>query len=668
MKKYILVLAAIALLTDIYVCMVMHNQIADNAKSYFEKLIEQQRLVAQKQVDSIFTHKHIDVFPIYSRCKPHYIKGSIKKSNSSMFENFMDIAYKKPKLPADVKSTYHVVLEDGYRGSIEDVKSEIRSYNLYNEGAQTGMQQVNMKGLWQTGWGLGVRENWDGGLEGRRIVEYVVTPYAVSYRDENNYVKSYYPIEDILDAAYRFYTNDDKSDYKRNLVSNVGPFINKPYIDNSFFSLEEDTKGNPFLSGISMYADYGTYMYTDLYYVFIKAYGRKCYELVQNKDFINNKKEQYIVKKKNMIVMWGLLSISLLTIICLICSYLIYKDLKESKQTLLKRILSKCNPKEYIKNYDGHLLDIANNIYRQALATDINDDEGIMKLASLAESGLGVVLISKSDIRSLKKICNPKRFMKPYNQEKVAIANELYTKLNQERLSCAEYFDIKKKLILLYEGEETKKTRISFPQMQIKGGDKLLIIILIITSIIYYAKRCVRDDKLDNVELNNSTVNTFKKTADGYESNVQTADESKYSINSLNTGDTPYIKPYGTNYNCSHNQCSGIKVTAPKESDIVVVIKRNNKEGKVISHGYIKARETYQFDIPSGTYQIFFYFGNGWDPDKKMGNGVRGGFVKDEVFSKDKPQKINNSVLSYVLQFQKNGNFSTQSSNRSEMF
>lgn len=101
--------------------------------------------------------------------------------------------------------------------------------------------------------------------------------------------------------------------------------------------------------------------------------------------------------------MWGLLSISLLTIICLICSYLIYKDLKESKQTLLKRILSKCNPKEYVKNYDGHLLDIANNIYRQAIITDVNDDEEIMKLASLAESGLGIVLISKSDIRSLKK-------------------------------------------------------------------------------------------------------------------------------------------------------------------------------------------------------------------------------------------------------------------------
>ena len=256
--------------------------------------------------------------------------------------------------------------------------------------------------------------------------------------------------------------------------------------------------------------------------------------------------------------------------------------------------------------------------------------------------------------------------MKPYNPEKVAIANELYTKLNQDKLSCAEYFDIKKKLILLYEGEETKNSRISFPQMQFKGGDKFIIIILIIASIIYYAKRCVGDYKLDNFELNNSTVNTFKKT--DYESNAQTVDKARYFSNSLNTGDTPYVKLYGKNYSCSNNQCSGIKVTAPKESDIVVVIKRNNKDGKVISHGYIKAHETYQFDIPSATYQIFFYYGNGWNPDKEMGDGIRGGFVKDEVFSKDKPQKINNAVLSYVLQLQKNGNFSTQSSNRSEMF
>jgi hypothetical protein len=51
-----------------------------------------------------------------------------------------------------------------------------------------------------------------------------------------------------------------------------------------------------------------------------------------------------------------------------------------------------------------------------------------------------------------------------------------------------------------------------------------------------------------------------------------------------------------------------------------------------------------------------------------MANGVIGGFIKDEVFSKDQPQEINNAVLSYVLQLHRDGNFSTQSSNKSEFF
>ena len=666
MKKLILVITTIAILVDIIVCMNMYNQIADDAEAYFANVIEQQHSVAQKQIDSLFTHKHADVFPIYSKCTSHYIKGDIKAPKGSLYEDFMDAAYTKPQLPADAKSTYHVVLENGYKYSIADVKSEIRRYNRDKEGVQTGIQRANMKGLWQTGWGLGVRENWTGGIGGRRIVEYIITPYAISFRKENSFVNSFFTIDEILDNAYQFYTEDDQSDYKNSLVSNVEPFINEPYIDNPYYRLEE--QGNPFLSDRSMYADYSTYMYNDLYYVFVKAYGRKIYELVPNEDYINKKREQYIGDEKNMIVFWGLLSISLLTIICLVCAYLIYKDTKESKQTLLKRIKSKCNPKKYVNNYDGRLLDIANNIYSQALVTDINDDEEILKLASLAESELGVVLVSKSDIRLLRKKCNPKRFMKPYNPEKVAAANELYTRLNQEKLSCAEYLEIENKLNILYEGEKTKKAWISFPHVQFKGGDKLIIILLIIASIIYYVKRCVGDEKYNDIKLNNSTGNTIKKVSDDDETNALEVDESNYYGKGLNTGSTPYDKLYGKNYICPYSQCSGIKVTAPEESDIVVIIKRNNKDGKVISHGYIKASETYQFDLPVGTYQVFFYYGNGWNPDKKMSNGIKGGFVKDEVFSKDKPQEINNAVLSYVLQLQRDGNFNTQSSNRSEVF
>ena len=147
------------------------------------------------------------------------------------------------------------------------------------------------------------------------------------------------------------------------------------------------------------------------------------------------------------------------------------------------------------------------------------------------------------------------------------------------------------------------------------------------------------------------------------------SDEDKeYVNNSLSTGATPYDVNFGNNYMCPNNQCSGIKVTAPRESDIVVIIKRDNLHGKVIAHGYIRAGATYQFDIPDGTYQTLFYYGKGWNPDKDMGDGIKGGFVKDEFYSKDLPQDIYSSILSYVLQLQRDGNFQTRESCRSELF
>ena len=145
-------------------------------------------------------------------------------------------------------------------------------------------------------------------------------------------------------------------------------------------------------------------------------------------------------------------------------------------------------------------------------------------------------------------------------------------------------------------------------------------------------------------------------------------EDEQYLGNSLSTGATPYSAVYGNNYRCPYTQCSGIKVTAPHESDIVVIIKQDNSNGKVIAHGYIRAGETYQFDIPDGTYQTFFYYGEGWNPNKVMKGGVRGGFVKDEIFSKDNPQEIYSGVLSYVLQLQRDGNFQTKGSNKGEVF
>lgn len=200
-------------------------------------------------------------------------------------------------------------------------------------------------------------------------------------------------------------------------------------------------------------------------------------------------------------------------------------------------------------------------------------------------------------------------------------------------------------------------------------------LILIIIAIAFGINKCTESDTSTSSSKTPTTTSQSKPSSyyDTHQAvpsiEEELSEEDKqYLGNSLSTGAAPYSAVYGKNYRCPYTQCSGIKVTAPRESDIVVIIKRNNSSGKVIAHGYIKAGGTYQFDIPDGTYQTFFYYGEGWNPNKVMKGGVKGGFVKDEIFSKDNPQEIYSGVLSYVLQLQRDGNFQTKGSNRSECF
>jgi hypothetical protein len=137
----------------------------------------------------------------------------------------------------------------------------------------------------------------------------------------------------------------------------------------------------------------------------------------------------------------------------------------------------------------------------------------------------------------------------------------------------------------------------------------------------------------------------------------------KYINNSLNTGSTPYSRYYGGNASCSNYGCSEIKVRT-SNSDVIVTIKKN---GKVVRHAYINARNSYTFSFPNGTYQTFFYYGKGWNPRKEMKGGkIKGGFISDEHFGKDDPQTLNNNILQYELVLQQNGNFSTRPSNPEE--
>ncbi|SDE24284.1 hypothetical protein [Riemerella columbipharyngis] len=137
----------------------------------------------------------------------------------------------------------------------------------------------------------------------------------------------------------------------------------------------------------------------------------------------------------------------------------------------------------------------------------------------------------------------------------------------------------------------------------------------------------------------------------------------RYINNSLPTGATPYAKYYGKNSSCSGYDCSKIKVRT-SNSDVLVTIK---KDDRVVRHAYVQSNDSYTFSLPNGAYQIFFYYGKGWDPQKEMKNGkIKGGFIEDESFGKDDEQFLEDNILTYELILQQNGNFSTQPSDSDE--
>jgi len=140
----------------------------------------------------------------------------------------------------------------------------------------------------------------------------------------------------------------------------------------------------------------------------------------------------------------------------------------------------------------------------------------------------------------------------------------------------------------------------------------------------------------------------------------------QYRLNSLSNGSMPYSYCFGG----SNSGSSSIKVNAGPE-DVLVTVKNNRNV--VVRHAYIKAFRTFRINVPNGSYQVFFYYGTGWNPKKFMKDTncgrLVGGFVSNESVSRDPDiLQLYNQELQYTLSKQTNGNFSTSGSSKFEAF
>lgn len=161
----------------------------------------------------------------------------------------------------------------------------------------------------------------------------------------------------------------------------------------------------------------------------------------------------------------------------------------------------------------------------------------------------------------------------------------------------------------------------------------------------------------------NPTTTTYSSShspKSSYSSQKQEA-PNPYIDNHLETGELPY-----SHYNTVWGDESEIFVkTKSSGNDVVVLLKQYDE---IVRNVYIRAGGSYSFHIPNGTYQLFFYYGKGWNPEKRMNERLTGGFVTNESFQKDSRISLDYQKLTYELIPQRNGNFNTQRSSASEIF
>ena len=295
-----------------------------------------------------------------------------------------------------------------------------------------------------------------GGLDEDFIQTNTIFPYKVGLKKTE--WGNFYTVEQAVNEAFEFYTANPESSYadRFNKGSNNRIWTKIHNSSNEFFWIVENQNPNSWKAGEPIYQPKGKsydeaqrtmpyengWMHNGYYRVFIAATQERHY-MIQEKDWVVNE------NRNKLLIWWGI------GLTVLFMSLIIPLTIKESKvnkkksETLYQRLVRLCNPKNFIDNYDKEKVEKANIIYKRLLETTPDNNDALIEIQMLASSELGINFIDKAELEDLKEKVNPKRFLNPYNAEKVSLANELYAVLAKDNLTYEELMEVKEKSKLL---------------------------------------------------------------------------------------------------------------------------------------------------------------------------------------------------------------------------
>lgn len=145
---------------------------------------------------------------------------------------------------------------------------------------------------------------------------------------------------------------------------------------------------------------------------------------------------------------WAIFIMAILELIRIMLIPLIIKEHKRKvrgRETLKQSILTRCNPKNFMKPFDKDKIELANKLYAQTLNTPETDTDTLRNIRIEAEDGLSVSFVDERNIASLKSFCNPQKYMKHYDPQKVSLAIELYSILSSDKINVDTFDEVKKR-------------------------------------------------------------------------------------------------------------------------------------------------------------------------------------------------------------------------------
>lgn len=288
------------------------------------------------------------------------------------------------------------------------------------------------------------------GCGGEYVYMYSMFPYAIGYKktadiDAPN-------ISDAIKGTLDYYLNNENSSYYKSIdegsregmiskiqaLSNDYYYFKKSVDSTNINSIEKKFGGvlpkSSLGSDLTCKSDGN--IHTSDYKVFICTSPTIIYSIKEiNPDQCENEISELETK-------WYFILFLLLILVEAPLLYLEIKHKKKINETLYNKLKRLCNPSKFVKEYDKEKVDKANAIYQKLMNTSPDDKDVLYDLQSQAEEVLGVSFVDPEMVEELKKKVNPKRFMKPYNPEKVTLANELYSRLTKENISYKEIIEI----------------------------------------------------------------------------------------------------------------------------------------------------------------------------------------------------------------------------------